>query len=255
MKSRMMKQLRSYFDSVGISANNFRCCNYEECKAGNPNFVEATEPYIGIEYEKNTLPRVLFLSLDPGSADSDPNNRTTKASRKWMANFNPLSLRKGQHWYETHELAWKILRKFLPDLQFRKVGPYFAHTNCAKCCENNPNNSMASNRLFENCRQFIPREIEILSPDILVTQGNSAKWVVEYEIYENEQDCYNSAEQLETGVDCCKVYIIIIGDKKVVWIHTYHPRHGRYWNQKRDCFEGWTDAVYEYLTYHGRGND
>ena len=66
MKRRMIKQLRAYFDSVGISANNFRCCNYEKCKAGNPNYVEATEPYIGIRYEMNTLPRVLFYVTRSG---------------------------------------------------------------------------------------------------------------------------------------------------------------------------------------------
>ncbi len=254
MKKSMRKKLRAYFDSVGLSANNFDCINCEICKAGNPNFVGPTEPYVGIRYEMNTLPRVLFLSLDTGSADKDPNTRTMEAGRKWENECNPLELRKGRHWYETHELAWRILRKFLPSLQFKKICSYFAHTNSAKCCENNTGMAQARDVLFRNCRQFIPKELEILAPDILVTQGNYAKWVVEYGIYASEKDCYKRAKLLETGVDCCKIYIIIIGKRKVVWIHSYHPHYFRkYWDQKKACHEVWAKAIYEYLSYNGWG--
>ena len=164
---------------------------------------------------------MLFVSLDPGSADSDPNNRTMEAGRRWETiGCKPLELKKGQHWHETHELAWRLLRRFLPGLQFKKICPYFAHTNCAKCCENNPGNAMASNVMFQNCRQFIPREIEILCPDVLVTQGNPAKWVVEYEIYKDDKECYKKAKPLET-CDDCNVYIITVGDRDIIWIHSY----------------------------------
>jgi hypothetical protein len=39
---------------------------------------------------------------------------------------------------------------------------------------NNLNNKMAGRQLFENCREYIPEEIEVLKPDILVTQGDWA---------------------------------------------------------------------------------
>ena len=214
----MRRRLRDYFDSVGISACEFDCEHYDDCHNGNVNFVESSEPYIGWKYESNRLPRLLFLSLDIGSADPDPHKRTMEASRKWHNGCNPLELPRGRHWYETHLLAWKILREFTRGLQFRRICPYFAHTNCVKCCQNNPGNAMASNTMFQNCRQFIPKELEILSPDILVTQGNQAKWVVECEIYTNKEECYDYAKPLvETDVDCCNIYLITIGDKDVVW--------------------------------------
>ncbi len=257
MKRSMRKQLRAYFDSVGLSANNFSCMNCKECKAGNPNFVEATEPYVGVRYEMHKLPRILFVSLDPGSADKDPNTRTMEYARKWMTTCNPLELHRNQHWYETHKLAWRILRKFLPVLQFRKIGSYFAHTNCAKCCHNNVGNARGPNVMFENCRPFMPKEIEILTPDVLVTQGNPAKWVVEYEIYKDDKECYKKAERLDTcDKDYCKIYIIIIGKRRVIWIHSYHPNYfGGYNKQKRNCHEIWADIVYEYLSYNGWGED
>ena len=35
--------------------------------------------------------------------------------------------------------------------------------------------SQADRTLFENCRRFIPEELRLLSPDIIVTQGGPAK--------------------------------------------------------------------------------
>lgn len=254
----ILNELQMYLDCKGISAHNFKCKHYKECKGGNPNFVKATEPYVGADYIKNELPRVLFVSLDPGSADKDPDSRKLVVVKNIEdAGCNPLSLHKGRHWYETHELTWRLIRKFLPGLQFKHIGSYFAHTNSAKCCHNNLGGAMGPDIMFRNCRKFIPREIEILSPDILVTQGNQAKEVVESGIYNNPTECYESAERLETcNNDNCKVYIIIIGKRKVIWIHSYHPAYfSGYWKQKRSCHEVWAEVVYEYLTYHGWGCD
>ena len=255
---RMIRRLRFYLESKGISAKRFKCCHYKECKGGNPNFVKATEPTIGADYIKNELPRVLFVSLDPGSADKDPNSRTLAVINNIGDSGNPLSLSKGDHWHETHVLAWMLLRRFLPSLQFKHIGSYFAHTNSAKCCQNNAGNAMASITMFNNCKKFPPKEIEILSPDILVTQGRMAQAVVESGIYNGEQDCYGSAERLETYVDECYVYLITVGEREIIWLHSYHP-HTRppnlYQYQKAAHFEVWADVVYKRLSYYGWGED
>ena len=112
--------------------------------------------------------------------------------------------------------------------------------------------------MFENCRKFLPKEIEILSPDILVTQGEKAQWVVEYGIYESWQNCYESAKRLETCVDGCNVYLIKVGEREIIWLHTYHPAsrpRNLYQYQKTAHFERWTDVVYQHLSYHGWGKD
>ncbi|PYQ74283.1 MAG: hypothetical protein DMG01_21090 [Acidobacteria bacterium] len=46
---------------------------------------------------------------------------------------------------------------------------HFAHMNSAKCCQNNPRNAQAAAVLFENCRPFIAKELELLQPDIIVS--------------------------------------------------------------------------------------
>jgi hypothetical protein len=44
--------------------------------------VKAKEAFIGTEYEKGTLPRLLFVSLDPDRSDSNPRQRTVKYVRE-----------------------------------------------------------------------------------------------------------------------------------------------------------------------------
>lgn len=256
---RMIRRLRFYLESKGISAKGFKCCHYKECKGDNPNFVKATEPYIGADYIKNELPRVLFVSLDPGSADKDPDSRTLVVIKNIEdSGDNPLSFRRGQHWYETHELAWRLLRKFLPGLQFKHIGSYFAHTNSAKCCQNNKGMAQAKDIMFNNCREYLPKEIEILDPDILVTQGEKARWVVEWGIYSSDKECYKSAVRLETCIEECYVHLITIGEKEIIWLNTYHPASrppNLYQYQKEAHFERWAEVAYEHLTYYGWGCD
>ena len=261
MKSRMIKELKAYLNSMGISAKGFNCPNYDACSNGKPDFAKATEPTIGADYIKNELPRVLFVSLDPGSASHNPSERELVVIKGLKdAGFNPSKNKKPPHWYETHILAWMLLREFRPCLQLKNIVSYFAHINSAKCCENNKGNAMAEYLLFENCKSFIPREIEILAPDVLVTQGNPAREVVERGIYENKTECYDRAvilDTIEVGNKIYKIYVIIIEERDVIWFHTCHPAvpNNSYRDQKAACFEQWARVIHWYLTSNGWGDD
>lgn len=161
------------------------------------------------------------------------------AYRQWEEDELVVSdLDKGKHWYETHELAWKILKKFQPDLTLSGVKPYFAHTNSAKCCENNPGGSQARDVLFTRCREYVPGEIEILSPDIIITQGNQAKATID--------NCF-TAISTDTKLEGCPVKTLEISNRNVIWVHTYHPRYGGYWTQKMNCWGYWTEAIFQFI--------
>jgi hypothetical protein len=132
----MLPALHDYYDARGIGALTFACRHHDRCAAESPGFTTAKEAYVGPEYEVGTLPRLLFLSLDSGSADADPATKTLEANREWMRGANVASFPKGRHWFETHELACCLLRQFKPDLTVATIGRHFAHTNSAKCCLN-----------------------------------------------------------------------------------------------------------------------
>ncbi len=240
----MIQELKTYYYANGISAFGFRCHFANSCRLFCNNFVEAKEAYVGSEYEKGTLPRVLFLSADPGG-DPNPQTRTMEAARRSEEeDCDPESLAgyKAWHWHHTHHLAWIFLKKFNPGLQFKNICPYFAHTNSAKCCEDYERTKQASPRLFDNCRGYIPGEIQILDPDILITQGDPAKWAIKYGFSQ-------STTLIDLSSDYCNYHLIQMNGKEVLWFAPYHPTHpgGLYNSRSVPCFNTWVEEAYRRL--------
>src|SRR5205807_1787759 len=108
----MLEDLRRYYDEKKIGAFSFACPHEAECSGGAPNFTRAQESFVGPEYEKGSVPRLLFLSLDSGSADGDPAAKTLEAARGRELARDVTLLPKGKHWYQTHELAVLLLKQF-----------------------------------------------------------------------------------------------------------------------------------------------
>lgn len=230
---------RRFYDESGISAANFHCKHLVKCMGSCGDFTEAREAFIGREYESGTLPRLLFLSLDSGDGDPEPQKRTLEACRGWEENECKVDvLPKTRHWYRTHELALLLLQAFKPGLSLSEVHAYFAHTNSAKCSMNKAGRRMADWHLFKNCREYIPGEFIALRPDILVTQGEMAKVAVQGSFPSR----VNSAS---IGGDN---NIINIQGRNVLWIHTYHPSYyGGFNRQRRECFTNWAEDVKRFV--------
>jgi len=75
---KMLEQLKNYYKSNGISALNFNCKHQEICRGSCSDFTTAKEAFVGPEYEKGSIPRLLFLSLDSGSEGKDPQDRSER---------------------------------------------------------------------------------------------------------------------------------------------------------------------------------
>lgn len=233
----MIKELTSYYKQQGISPLNFRCPHLQVCSRGNEKFVKAKEAFVGSEYEKGTLPRLLFVSLDPGSSDNNPKRRTVQSVRYWEEHKCDVEeLPKYRHWYRTHELAWILLKRLKPDLEIQDSHLYFAHVNSVKCCVSNDDHKSAPAVLFRNCREYLDQEIVILKPDILITQGNWAKIAIEksFGIPKSPGDKHR-----------CSHVRFLMGSRMVFWLHTNHPRdYGRFNQQRRECFKKWGKIIY-----------
>lgn len=234
----MIEDLEKYYKKNGISAVNFNCKHYYDCKKDSLNFTKAKEATVGEEYEKGEIPRLLFISLDSGSAEKDPRRRTLEYNRKWQRLHHVYEWDQYKHWYKTHQLASCILGNFKEKLkEVDNVRQCFAHTNSAKCCENNPSRAQASSRLFKNCREYIPGEVIVLSPNIVITQGAWAR------------------EAIETGFEVIKfnkkfeeVKVILVGKKPALWIHTYHPRNGYFNSKNLPNFHEYGRIAYKFVT-------
>lgn len=231
----MIEELTAYYKQRGISALDFRCPHLQSCRKDNKRFVEAKGAFVGTEYEKGSLPRLLFVSLDPGDSDAAPEKRTVESVRFIEEHRDVDKLPKGLHWYRTHELAWILLKAIKPDLRIQESHLYFAHVNSVKCCVSNDNHKSASPILFNNCQKYVGDEVVILKPDILVTQGKFARLAIEHS--------FNVTESVVDNCLCSHVNLLMEG-RPVLWFHTYHPRnYGLFNKQRRECFGKWVEIV------------
>lgn len=240
----MLADLKDYYRRMGIAADDFRCPFKSSCSRFDPErFTTAKEAFVSSGYENHTLPRILFLSLDSGSASQDSTEKTLENVRRQEEECRVLELPRNKHWFRTHELAYTLLCNFKPDLTLENAKHYFAHTNSAKCCQNNPQRKQAAEVLFDNCRIYIPGEIEILAPAVLITQGDYAHRVVE-EAYlpQNFPPTILADQEMSE-----EIKLLSIEGKSVIWIRTYHPRNP---NSKinREHYPIYAKCVFEVLT-------
>jgi hypothetical protein len=235
----MLRQLTRYYKEKRIAPFDFRCQHWQDCSNGNQNITQARGAFVGTAYEKGLLPRLLFLSLDPGCSDSQPNKRTVEFVRySEEKNCKVDSLPKQRHWYRIHELATILLKKFMHELKIEDSHLYFAHANSVKCSMNHSNHKQAAPRVFRNCREYIAGEVKILKPDILVTQGKWAQIAVEESF--DVSDASNS--------EPCSYKMVQIGERQTIWIHTFHPsNYGKFNKQRRECFEAWAELIYKII--------
>ena len=246
--SAITKQLEAYYHKEGISSLDFRCLHAPSCKKGYNDFTEAKATLVGAGYEQS-IPRLVFISLDPGGEPfyRQPQNRTLLSVQKYEMERDVAALPKNRHWYRTVELALNILKKYkgYHDLQMNQATRYFAHVNTVKCCVNNPGNKTADSRLFRNCRRFVPHELEILKPNIIVTQGVKAQRSIE-----NCFGAYDNSNYLKLVSDHPELSVLNMNKHPVLWIKTYHPcRRDSFFNrQRREKFSSFTERSKDFIT-------
>jgi hypothetical protein len=239
----MITESTAYYDRIGILSTNFHCPYYEKCLVGSKELIKGKAAYIGSEYEKHTLPRILFVSLDPGS-DQDFETaqkrtplgvRDVEENRYWQQ-FNPLL-----HWYTTHKLAVLIAQVFNPALTYQDANHIFAHTNSTKCCADKKNNDMSPAVLYKNCKTFLSQEINLLDPDIIIGQGGDAQKAIEFSctIITSMQAYRHIAGVHE------RIQVVSINVHPVLYIKMIYPswRNDRTRKQEKELYPYYLRAV------------
>lgn len=239
----MIEQLEQYYSDSGILSTNFHCKYYDHCRVGSTDLVKAKAAYIGSAYERHSLPRILFVSLDPGS-DQDfetPEKRTPlgvraiEENRDWQR-FNPLL-----HWYTTHKLAVLIAQVTHPAITYRDANHIFAHTNSAKCCAVKKNNDMSGDVLYRNCKNYLLQELSILDPDILIGQGGKAQEAIAFAC----QDISHLAQYRPIVEVHERIHMVSINGHPVLYIEMIYPswRNDRTRKQEKELYPYYLEAV------------
>ena len=118
MRRRIAEKLEALHRENGIHPLDFNCKHYTSCISGavdKRKFTTGHGTWIGERYEKGDVPKLLFLSLDSGSAELDPHKRTMEASRRWNLQWLPGKGDKPKHWYRTQQFAWQIFNEYNRD--------------------------------------------------------------------------------------------------------------------------------------------
>ena len=244
-----LNDLAAYYEQMGISPANFRCSSFCACSAGSSTFAEAKASFVGPRYGEEGLPRLLFLSLKPRRPRLDWQCRTPAAVRSRMLAIDVETLPMNSHWYRTHEMALALLRQFKPTLTVADTRFHFAHVNSAKCCPNKHDRSENTDQtLVGHCRRFIPGELEILGPEIIVTQGRWArKALSQFGVREHVRrkvaaPDFKRDARYETGL------IDVAPRRKAsLWLHTCLPGdYGRFHPQRVHCWPRYAEVVHRF---------
>lgn len=197
MTAIISEQLNEFYERRGIHPLDFRCSNENTCKqyAYQGQMIETKMSLVGSLYGVQ-YPRIVVISLDPpdqGNKFKDPERRTTEYIAKLTEAENYSINRPNPHWAMTQIIVKDILRHYgYPSIpgaadvltsysgrMIDNVTPYFAHVNVAKCSMRDPNKRQAAREVHETCsRAYLSEELNILRPDILITQGKTTNEVL-----------------------------------------------------------------------------
>ena len=222
----MFEKLTNYYDDHGISARSYvnkrlKCKHFDQCSVNRP-FTPAKEAFVSTGYEEHKTPRLLVISLDPKPSPYYENveNRTLASVRQkeeLAPSESYYQMEEKTHWRKTFDMVFVLLRDFIGSRNRDEVRHFFAHTNSAKC-HDKVGSEQASDHLFENCSIFLPGEINLLNPDVIVTQGADKYFQFVY-TFENSSGW--SIPQKYSSLT--KVIPIKINNHNAIWIKMAHP--------------------------------
>jgi len=178
----MLDRLDRYYKEQGISAKDFKCKHVKACqsKCKPGEMVSLPSAYIGPEYEKGTLPRLLFVSSDTNDA-SWVKGIWGGLEKEREANLKDHRRAKSNsHWGKTLDLAGKLLAQYAKgrlnnSIERDKVVEYIAHTRSIKCKDSTIGAKEGHPMLLSNCREILVGEVKAMQPEIIVAQGARAR--------------------------------------------------------------------------------
>ena len=229
----MNKELKQYYESVDIAPVDkmrtynemfraFGCEKKYDCRAVcqkgsnttdflfsppiKGNGVHASQYYQDGEYEGIKIPRIVILSLSrpqpkPGEDLLDP-----PPPQGFGGDRN-------QHWPRTLLTVRSLLYPFIGNTDDSPIEKLFVHVRTAKCCSNVGGGSYEDDKVYENCGVFLPGELSILKPDVIVTQGGDAYRAA-------QKYAFDVVEKVEvSGLDPSIAHIV----------NLKHDNHSAYW--------------------------
>lgn len=177
------------------------------------------------QYRGICIPRIVVLSLSRPKPDlssdllNPPESQASGGGTNW-------------HWPKTLETVRSLLYPVIGNKDDNLIEKLFVHVRTAKCCSNYKGGKSEPGKVYKNCGVYLPGELSILKPDVIVTQGAPAR-----------DEAQNHAFNVDRRVTKIKVPSIpsrivnLKGDKRrVYWLPmifpTYIGGHMNTWEQQ-----------------------
>ena len=213
----MKEELKQYHESVDITPvdkmrtynemfSTFDCGKKDDCRAickkswcKNPKGdeflfsppikgegdIHLSQYYQDGWYQGIKIPRIVVLSLsrpqpEPGEDRLPPNNTSQAQSQGSGGDRN-------EHWPRTLLTVRSLL---YPSISIKnksdeEIEQLFVHVRTAKCCSNAGGGRQEDGKVYANCGVYLPGELSILKPDVIVTQGAHARDATQNRAFNN----------------------------------------------------------------------
>ncbi len=141
--------------------------------------VEVSRCYEKREYKGHRIPRIVVISLSVPKPELKPERES-----------KPFSLPPCSHWRGTTTTVRSLLDPFIElkpakdDESTRIIGELFVHVRTAKCFSNVGGSNEEPAQLYKNCGDYLSKEVSILGPDVIVTQGGYAHEMSEQYVFD-----------------------------------------------------------------------
>ena len=246
--NKIQKKLNQYYEDVGIApitdipvtSNNldaifaaFRCPNKDSCRdacqaaQGKAHFLARTEGVTISPYYKKRkyigyrIPRIVVVSLSAPKPDFSSTESTESPERKPL---NP-------HWRGTTTTVRSLLRVFIEldragdagDQSTNIIEQLFVHVRTAKCCSSAGGTNQESDIVYQNCGPYLRKELRILKPDVIVTQGNSAHYQAEQHVFDEiaQQTPVRPVQGIPNSI--ARIVSLKGDGRRIYWLRSYFP--------------------------------
>ena len=131
--------------------------------------VEVSQHYVERQYGNLPIPRIVVVSLSVPQPDLRPDENSKP---RW-----------NEHWRGTTTTVRSLLCPFVcldpagkpEDKSTKTIEQLFVHVRTGKCHSNAYGGGEETPKLYRNCGEYLRKEVSILEPDVIVTQGNTVR--------------------------------------------------------------------------------
>ena len=252
----MQNELNRYYEEASIASveevidgngfydyeemfRSFRCPKKDSCREvcrakyrpsdEDPTFlfsprtecIPVSQYYVEREYKGRRIPRIVVVSLSapkPELRQPCP----TEASRSC-----PL----GPNWRGTTTTVRSLLDPFIDlapagndkDESTEIIEQLFVHIRTGKCYSNANGSGQEPDQLYKNCGCYLKKEVSILKPDVVVTQGNTAHDMSEQYVFDEgaRETPFERVEGIADSDSIARIVRLKEDNRRVYWLRSY----------------------------------